>query len=54
MKVQDTVDSDTMSFGAAPAGVLDDFLVMEDFSISVYGILKLLQNLKSGKVAGPD
>ena len=28
--------------------------VMEDFSISVAGILKLLKNLKPGKAAGPD
>ena len=28
--------------------------VMEDFSISVASILKLLQNLKPGKAAGPD
>ena len=27
---------------------------MEDFSISVASILKLLQNLKPGKAAGPD
>ena len=28
--------------------------VMEDFSITVASILKLLQNLKPGKAAGPD
>ena len=28
--------------------------VMEDFSISVAGILKLFKNLKPGKAAGPD
>ena len=28
--------------------------VMEDFDISVAGILKPLKNLKPGKVAGPD
>ena len=54
MKLQDMADSDVISSDAAPAGVLNDAPVMEDFSISVNGILQLLQNLKPGKVAWPD
>ena len=34
--------------------LLNDTPVMEAFSISVSGILKLLQNLKTGKAARPD
>ena len=37
-----------------PPGVLKSTPVMEDFGISVAGILKLLRNLKPGKAAGPD
>ena len=38
---------------AAPAGVLNDTQGWRT-GISVNGILKLLQNLKPGKAAGPD
>ena len=54
MKLQDMADIDTISSDASPARVLNDSHVMGDFSISVNGILKLLQNLKPGKAAGPD
>ena len=37
-----------------PPGVLKSTTVMEDFGISVAGILKLLHNLKPGKAAGQD
>ena len=54
-------ESDIIGPDAAPAGVLNDNPVMEAFgsvleafSISVNGILKLLQNLKPGKAAGPN
>ena len=47
MKLQDMADSDSISPDAGPAGVLNDTLVMEDFGISVDGILKLLQILNT-------
>ena len=39
---------------ALPPGMQESSPVMEDFDISVTGILKLLKNLKPGKAAGPD
>ena len=53
MKLHDAADS-----GKIPSELLTPLQkstpVMEDFSISVAGILKLLKNLKPGKAAGPD
>ena len=43
-----------MCHDAVPAGVLSSSPKMEEFSISINGILKLLQNLKPFKAAGPD
>ena len=54
MKLQDMADCGKLSPEALPPGVLKSTPVMEDFSISVAGILKLLQNLKPGKAVGPD
>ena len=54
MTLQNAADSGVIPPRTLPAGVLKTTPVMEDFSISVAGILKLLQNLKPGKAAGPD
>ena len=54
MKIQDMTDSGTMRHDAVPAEVLSPNPEMEEFSISCNGILKLLQNLKPFKTAGPD
>ena len=54
MKLQDMADCGKLSSEALPPGVLKSTPVMENFSISVAGILKLLQNLKPGKAVGPD
>ena len=43
-----------MRHEAVPAGVQNSTPVMEEFGISVNGILKFLQNLKPNKAAGPD
>ena len=39
---------------SVPPGTLRSVPLMEDFRISVEGILKLLKNLTPGKAAGPD
>lgn len=54
MKLQDMTDSGQIASEAVPAGILNSTPVMEEFGISVAGILKLLKNLKPGKAAGPD
>ena len=54
MKLQDTVHHGKLPSETLPPGVLKCTPVMEDFGISVAGILKLLRNLKPGKAAGPD
>ena len=54
MTLQDATDCGMITPRTLPSGVLKSTPVMEDFSISVAGILKLLQNLKPGKAAGPD
>ena len=54
MQIQDMTDNGTMCHDAVPAGVLSSSPKMEEFSISINGILKLLQNLKPFKAAGPD
>ena len=46
-------DSGTMRHETVPTGVLNSTLLMVDFGSSVNGILKLLQNLKPNKAAGP-
>ena len=53
-QIQDMTDNGIMCHDAVPAGVLSSSPKMEEFSISINGILKLLQNLKPFKVAGPD
>ena len=54
MKIQDMTDSGKMRHDAVPAELLISNPKMEEFSISWNGILKLLQNLKPFKAAGPD
>ena len=54
MTLQDATDCGMMPPRTLPPGVLKSTPVMEDLSLSVAGILKLLQNLKPGKAAGPD
>ena len=54
MKLQDAVDHGKLPPETLPQGVLKSTPVMEDFSIYVAGILKLLRNVKPGKAAGPD
>ena len=54
MKLQGAADRGKLPSETLPPGVLKSTPVMEDFSISVAGIMNLLCNLKPGKVAGPD
>ena len=54
MKLQDMADCGGIPSEALPPGMQESSPVMEDFDISVAGILKLLKNLKPGKAAGPD
>ena len=54
MRIQDMADSGTLCHDAVPAGILNSNPTMEEFTISCNGILKLLQNLKPFKAAGPD
>ena len=54
MKIQDMTDSGKTRHDAVPAELLNSNPKMEEFSISCNGILKLLQNLKPFKAAGPD
>ena len=54
MQIQDMADSGTLRHDAVPAGILNSNPIMEEFTISCNGILKLLQNLKPFKAAGPD
>ena len=54
MKIQDMTDSCKMRHDAVPAELLNPNPNMEELSISCNGILKLLQNLKPFKAAGPD
>ena len=53
IQIQDT-DCGKMRHDAVPDGILNTNPKMEEFSISCNGILKLLQNLKPFKAAGPD
>ena len=54
MKLKDMTDQGIISADSAPPGTLSSVPPIEDFRISVEGILKLLKNLKPGKAAGPD
>ena len=54
IQIQDMADSGTLRHDAVPAGILNSNPIMEEFTISCNGILKLLQNLKPFKAAGPD
>ena len=54
MKLHDAADSGKIPSELLPQEMQKSTPVMEDFSISVAGILKLLKNLKPGKAAGPD
>ena len=54
MQIQDMADCGTLRHDAVPVGILNSNPKMEQFTISCNGILKLLQNLKPLKAAGPD
>ena len=54
MKLKDMTDQGIISPDSVPPRTLSSVPPMEDFRISVEGILKLLKNLKPGKAAGPD
>ena len=54
MKLHDAADSGKIPSELLPPEMQKSTPVMEDFSISVAGILKLLKNLKPGKAAGLD
>ena len=54
MKLKDMANCGRIPSEALPSGMQESSPVMEDFDISVAGILKLLKNLKPGKAAGPD
>ena len=54
IQILDMTDCGKMRHDAVPDGILNTNPKMEEFSISCNGILKLLQNLKPFKAAGPD
>ena len=54
MKLHDAADSGNIPPELLPPELQKSTPVMEELSISVAGILKLLKNLKPGKPAGPD
>ena len=54
MKIQDMADQGEIPPESLPQGMQESHPAMEDFSISVAGIIKFLKNLKPGKAAGPD
>ena len=54
IQIQDMTDCGKMRHDAVPDGILNTNPKMEECSISCNGILKLLQNLKPFKAAGPD
>ena len=54
IQIQDMTDCGKMRHNAVPDRILNTNPKMEEFSISCNGILKLLQNLKPFKAAGPD
>ena len=54
MKLQDLVDKGQVNPESVPQNTLNSNRIMPDIDISINGILKLLNNLKPGKAAGPD
>ena len=54
MKIQGIADQGEIPSESLPQGMQESHPAMEDFSISVAGIIKLLKNLKPGKTADPD
>ena len=54
MKLKDMTDQGIISADSAPPETLSSVPPIEDFRISVEGILKLFKNLKPGKASGPD
>ena len=54
MKVQAMVDCGNLSPGHHCQDSQDTVPIMQEFQISIGGIIKLLSNLKPGKAAGPD
>ena len=54
MRVQDLIDAGGMPPDTIPDTFQNSTPIMPDINISLIGLLKLLQNLKPGKVAGPD
>ena len=48
------VDCGKLSTGPHYQGSHDTVPIMQEFQISIGGIIKLLSNLKPGKTAGPD
>ena len=54
IQIQNMTDCCIMRHDAVPERVLNTNPIMEELSISCNGILKLLQNLKPFKAAGPD
>ena len=54
MKLQDLADEGKIELDSLSADTLSPNPAMEEFSVSVEGVLKLLSNLKPGKAAGPD
>ena len=48
------VDCGKLSPGHHCQGSQDTVPIMQEFQISIGGIIKLLSNLKPGKAAGPD
>ena len=53
MKLQDLADEGKIEQDSLSADTLSPNSAMEEFSVSVEGVLKLLSNLKPGKAAGP-
>ena len=54
MKLQDLVDKGQVNPESVPQNILNSNRIMPDIDISINGILKLLNNLKPSKAAGPD
>ena len=54
MKLQDAAECGKIPSEVLPPEMQKYTHVMEGFTISVAGILKLLKNLKPGTAAGPD
>ena len=54
MKIQDMADQGEIPSESLSQEMQESHPAMEDFSISVAGIIKLLKNHKPGKAVGPD